>query len=565
MKKHLHYLEYLLPIIIGILIFGKNMFKPLLFVDYTYPTFFTLPKLMSLNDYTTTMNLFHLLQFVFVFLKIPEILFQFSIIISFIISFYYIKHLLKDKIHYLLFSFIYFFNPFVYSRIMIGQVGVLLAYLFIPVFIYYLFGFFNILDKKSFIKMILAFSLSSLFSIHFFVINFIIFLIASFLYYIKYPKIQTNKKIKKYFLLLLYLILLLILLNSFWLQGYFIDPMTSQINEEHIDFFSPKMSENIPAVAKITSMWGFWRESGYTRTFNLIPIPLWYIMVFILVLLLTISFLNAENKKEKYFFFTLFWLGLILGTGISHPYFASFFDYIYKHVPLFNGFRDSHKFVSLIALSYAYFIPLLLLKIKQYKKFYFISSLIFMIVFILAFTFPLIFLNNQLKSVEYPSDYYGLNDYLNMQDIKGNIIYLPWQNYLTYNWTINTSSDGRIGVPINNIIKKQVLVGSDAWGKKEIFKQNISDCLDNNNTSCLSSYEIEYIIHDKCAMFPIDYSWLDNNESTLVLENNCISLYKLNIDDNIKKNQDTIPLRFIIGSLISLITLIAMIYILIKK
>jgi hypothetical protein len=344
-------------------------------------------------------------------------------------------------------------------------------------------------------------------------------------------------------------IFLLLLINAFWIQGYFTNPITSQINEMHEQFFSPKMSENIPAVAKIIGMWGFWRESVDITTYKEIPLYIWYPLLFILILLLVISWTNAESeeKRQKNFFFTLFWTGLILGVGISHPYISPIFDFLFKNLPLFNGLRDSHKFTTLIALSYAYFISSLVLNFKEKRKKYIYFVLV--VFFILFFTYPLIGLKDQLKPVEYPKEYFALENYLQNKQISGYIIYLPFQNYFTYNWTINTFSDGRISVPINNILRENVLIGPDEYGGIDSLRQNIRLCLDNKNITCLENNNIQYIIKDKCAFFPENYSFLYNP----VFEDSCISLYKLNTETKITNK---IPLRFYIGTIISLITLI---------
>lgn len=550
MQKHklTSYLDYLVPIIIWLIIFGRNALSPLLFVDYVYPTFFTLSKMLVLSNYTAAVNPFHLLQLIFAVLGIPEVLFQFSVLSAMIVSFFFIKKTFPEKIQYILFAVIYFFNPFVYTRIMIGQLGVLLAYLFIPVFVFYMLEFLKKdFDKKSLVKMIIAFTLASLFSIHFFVINFIILVCYSI-----YNYKDLNKKFAKS---LIIFIIFTLLLNAFWLQGIFNNPIYSSINKEHEQFFSPKMSENIPAVGKIIGMWGFWRENGFIRTYKELPLYVWYPLLIILFLLFVISWTNDPDKKQKRLFFTLFWTGLILGTGISHPYFSGFFDFLFNKLPLFSGFRDSHKFVSLIALSYAYFISSSGLMIKGKKKK--IAFCVFIIIFMLFFTYPLIDLKGQIKPVSYPKDYFELNDYLNGQNISGYIMYLPWQTYLTYNWTINTSSDGRIAAPINNIIEKEVLIGYDEYGGKDILGQNISDCLLNNSAECLEFLNVQYIIKDKCTTFPNNYSWLNN----AVFENSCISLYKLNAGE---KTATKTPMRFYIGVLISLVALIILILYCIK-
>lgn len=547
-------LDYLLPIFIWAAIFGKNIFYHLLFVDFVPSTFFDTVKFLYLSDFNYTFSLFDILELILYPFNLISYSFVISVLIAMLVTYFYIKRLFikKPVVFRIIFAFIYFFNAFVYTRIMSGQLGVLLAYLLIPVFLYYLFCFFKFFNNNSLIKLVISMTLTSLFAVHFFVINFIIFLFASFWFYFY----KNKYSLKKYLSCFSVIVILLVLLNAFWIQGVFSSGIFSSIDSSHEDFFSPKMSEDIPAVAKIIGMYGFWREGGLIRSYISLPLFLWYIMLFLLILMALIGFLNPVNKKSM-FFFTLFWIGIILGTGISHPYIKPFFDFLFNYIPLFNGFRDSHKLVSLIALSYAYLIPASLLYVKEkYKKLYF-PFLGFIIIFFLLLSFPLLGLWNQQKSVSYPQDYFKAGNYFENQNISGRIIYAPWGTYFTYNWTYNTSSDGRIAVPINHIIKQRVLIGSDKYGSKNLLDMNISKCLDNKNTSCLEDQGVEYVIKDKCAYSPDDYSWF----SSPVYETGCISIYKLEAR-SIEKQE--IPPRFIIGVFISLITLMLLIGLVMK-
>ena len=441
------------------------------------------------------------------------------------------------------------------------------------------FGDITIIDKKrkigldygqpifkSIVKLALSLTLISLFSIHFFALNFLIFLVASFFYFYKNP----GKNTKKYLISLISIIILLILLNSFWLQGFFSNKMFSAIDSSHENFFSPKMSKDIPAVAKIIGMYGFWRENAYSTPYQQFPYAITALGLIILVILMLTSYFLSDDKNSK-FFYCLFWLGLILGTGISHPYTKPFFDFLFNYLAFFNGFRDSHKFVSLIALSYAYLIPLAItfLKPKLNKILYYITIII-LIVFILFYTYPLIGLGNQIKPVNYPESYYNINNYLETQGINEStnegisrhILYLPYQTYLTYSWTINSSSDGRIAVPINQIIKKPVIIGPDKYGAGDELMNSISICLSEKSLSCLEKNNIQYILKDKCAYFPDSYEWITNSginsSASLVYPTDCIDVYKINPKTSIQETKT--PLRFILGVLISLITIIALIY-----
>lgn len=184
------------------------------------------------------------------------------------------------------------------------------------------------------------------------------------------------------------------------------------------------------------------------------------------------------------------------------------------------------------------------------------------IAFVLIFTYPLINLHNQIQGTNYPESYKETNSYLESQNLTGHIIYLPWETYLTYTWTKNASPDGRIPVPINRLVKPIVQTGPTEWGAATEFQSDIEDCLNQNSTACLESLSVQYILLDSCAYFPDRYSFL--NQTPIAHQDSCITIYRLNpkteIDRTIK-----VPARFIVGSIISLLTLIILIFMLAKK
>ncbi|MDD4354236.1 MAG: hypothetical protein PHN56_07330, partial [Candidatus Nanoarchaeia archaeon] len=415
---------------------------------------------------------------------------------------------------------------------------------------------------------------SSSLSTHFLAINAFLFLLVSFWFYL-----YKNEKIdwKKYSIIIALFIILSILLNAYLLQGLFSNPIFSTINSQHESFFAPVLSQDIPAIAKIIVLEGFWREVGYKTLYKSIPTFAYYSVIAILILLLLIGYYNNNEKKSSKFFYSLFWIGLILGTGISHPYTKPFFDFLFNNLPFFNGFRDSHKFVTLIALSYAYFIPLGIISIKQkiseditkenLKKTFLGGFVLLSIAFLVFSSFPLLGLSNQVQSVEYPQDYIQAGKFIdnsNMSSTPNDIIYLPFYMYLSYNWSLPANSDGRIPAVINAVTKTFVITGIDNYGSASSEQTEIIKCLSNKSIFCLENNSIEYIIKDKCALGNMDYSWVNETNIKMIYSGACLDIYKTNPIIE-KERIEKIPLRFIIGSSLSLLTLIFLIACLLRN
>ena len=182
------------------------------------------------------------------------------------------------------------------------------------------------------------------------------------------------------------------------------------------------------------------------------------------------------------------------------------------------------------------------------------------ILLVIIYTYPLIGLWGQIKPASYPESFEDTNAYLKSQNITGHIIYLPWQTYLTYNWTRHISADGRIANPINKVVEPLVITGPDEYGGYTELQKSITSCLNQTSITCLESLDVQYILTDKCSSYN-DYAWIGSLGLDKDHEDSCIVSYKISnshtIDRKIK-----IPMRFYIGSAISAITLGVLVYLL---
>ncbi len=526
--KSKDYYGYLIIAAVVIVIFFSNLFQNLLLLDYTPSIYHGFTKVMLMSNYSFNNSIF---TFIFSY----GFMFTLGILIAMLLSYFYIKKLSKYP---LLFAFIYFFNPFIYSRIMVGQLGVILAYLLLPVFIYYILD----KDKTSLYKAIIVAAIIGSIQAQFFAITIGLFLLSLFFY-------KHNRKLKPVVLFLI----LTIALSAFWIQGLFQNQIFNDITITHESFFAPKLSQDVPAIAKIMSMYGFWREVGYQTSYRMLPIVLWYILLALLLILFLIGYFH--NSKHT-FYFALWWAGILLAVGISHPFTQNLFSFLFNNVPFFNGFRDSHKFVALVALAYAFLIPEAVIYLQsKMKKF---IPIIIAVMTIALLSLPLINLNNQIHATNYPDSYKSTAAYMDAQVIRGKSIYLPWELYLTYNWTTRASPDGRIPVPINNIVKPIILTGPDAWGTTTAFQKNITICLANQSITCLENQAVEYILYDHCAHYP---AYKIN--ATIVHEDSCITIYHLPAQQ--VTTTHPVPVGFIIGMIISILALVIVIIVITRS
>jgi hypothetical protein len=512
-------------------------------------------KAVKISNYSY--SLYYLILALLNWIKLEYSLFLVISIIFIFLLIYYVKSI---KEYYFLLYIIFFFNPFVYSRLMVGQFSVIIAYALSVIYIFYLLKISQ--SIKSLMVLSILFSLISSIQPHFGVL----LLIASVLW------LSSGKVKKKIFgKSFVVLVLFIVLLNANWLQSIFVssNALSDNINYSHESFFSPKLTQDVPTIVKIMGMWGFWREGAYLVTYNTLPLWLWYSLTLMFPALMLVGHYTKKTKKSK-FFFSIWWVGLILATGASHPFTRPLFEFLFNYFPLFNGFRDSHKFSVFICLAYAFLCPLGVVrirdKVKEITRSTFLQKIIHCAIplvfvgLIILYSHPLLDLGKQIKPIEFPQSYHQTNEFLKGQDLTGYIIYLPWEAYLTYNWTQDKTPDGRISVPINNIRGPVIETSPGLWGTGNELRKNITNCLNQQSVDCLETQGVQFVLRDKCAFYWTGYEWLNNT----VHDDSCISIYELNnkhVDRSTK-----IPLRFVLGSAISLGTLISMlIYLFIKR
>jgi len=501
-------LTYIIPVAVFIIIFLNNLQFPFYSIDYSYLKSYNIVK--DLQNPYSSLILNAPFQIILSALNILPYYFQILTLICLIIASLYIKKLTKSNLAIL----IYTFNPFIYDRIMIGQIGIVAAYLLMPIFVYSLTRY--VKGKATIKEIALAYFISSCFSIHFLLINAITFLVFIIIY----------KKIKIKDIAIFAIITLM--LNLFWLIPFFSGSnIISEINVHDENFFAPKATTGFTAVSEIMGLWGFWRGNAYLSTYTMLPEFLSYILLLSLPLILIFSYFK-NPKKEKTAYFTLFWAGIILAVGISYAITKPIFQFLFSNLPLFSGMRDSQKFASLIALAYAFLIP------KITKK---TIPKILITILIIFYTFPLIGLWGQMHMQPYPKEYSQAINVLNKENITGRTIYLPWQKYLTYNWSEKIASDGRISAPFIGIKSNNIMIGSDKWGLNTNLTKNISECLSQKSISCLKNNSVQYIIKDRCAHFPNNYSFINQSE---IYNKGCITIYRLEGQNKINKKQKPI-------------------------
>jgi hypothetical protein len=362
---------------------------------------------------------------------------------------------------------LYILNPFVYVRLLSGQWFILLAYSLLPLALSSFINLLKDVSKRNLIKTLFLVTFIGIFNVHILFLFAIISLISLFL-----EVIRSRKKIVLKYMALLSI--LYILINSYWLIPVLTTKNinVAQISTYDIFAFAPKISA-FNALFTTASMYGFWRE-GYVYAKDFIPY--WYLLFFFILYLAIYGLIsNYRNKKTEAYTKILgvtAIIAMILGAGVHGP-FSSVFEYLFDNIFFFRGLRDSHKFVALIVLAYAYLGALGVAefeKIARYEKSAhsiirvktILVSAVIILALITPFVYSLTMFNSfwgQIKSTDYPKDWYETNEFLNQDKQDFNVLFLPWHLYMDFHWVPNTNK--RIVNPASSFFNKPVIQGEN--------------------------------------------------------------------------------------------------------
>jgi len=417
------------------------------------------------------------------------------------------------------------FSPFVYERIMMGQFFVVLSLTSLPLTLYFTQRFLSSPSLSTAWQPTLALTLVNM-QPHGLIIN-----TSLTLAYLAIHALLNRKALPSLSTPYLQFIALLFIFNLYWLLPYILLPsptIFSAIDSSHLDFFQPRTSSNLNTLVKSAGMYGSWRENSMKLAYVNPPfgtMDAWkgFSVLFIVFLIFLSLYALLQHPTPLFLALALGWLlGILLATGISHPWTSWLFDFLFAFVPLFSGFRDSNKWVETVAIAYAVLAPIGLS--LAFKKKNLLPACALVIILALVYNYPAIGLDGQLKPSIIPSEYLTMRS---LAAPTGQTIYLPWMLYNTYNWSMAFGIDGRIAAPAKFGFPAITFGASEAdVGGVSAKTQAISSCLAAQNNSCLASKNITRIINDECFMVSPMYSWLANN--TIYKKQGCLVAYEVN-------------------------------------
>ena len=450
-----------------------------------------------------------------------------------------VRYFISDKTLVFVVSLFALFNPFVYDRLMFGQVGVVLATSML------LFSFGALLryldDREN--KQLIFFGISSGIGLLFasqFIFFFGLVLVLFFVVYFKRWGITHYKQFIK-FLILSFFICLAI--NANWLvanvvhQNQALDFTTSEISNYDFLAFRTVGDSDYGVMNNVVRMSGFWGSDQYRYT-DLADLEKNWKRSFIALVPFIIFGFVAGVRRQKTRWLTIglacaFLVAVVLAAGISTSFTRNITHWFFEHVPIYRGLRETQKWVALIVVIYTVFIAMgisFLFKnhyVAQYKK-----SIVLFLGIVMVMQAPL-FLGGffgQVQPVRYPVDWYTAEQYIEC-DGDEQILFLPWHMYMSYSWTagiIASPAQAFFSCPVivstatefkgiydnsNNVISQKVVRWIEQVGESDLLHDPL--------------LAIKYIIVAKDADW-IDYGWMDRLEHIkMVQDTETLQIYQV--------------------------------------
>lgn len=444
---------------------------------------------------------------------------------------------LNNKSFAYLAGMVYVFNPFVYTRFINGQWLVLLGYAFLPWAIRAFYIYLKNPNLVNAIKFTIWTSLICLSSIH--TIGILLLVLIILFVLIK------KKNLTNLFKGLVLITTAILIINSYWLipvlkgESNLIQRVESFNQNEFNAFATQGTVLNSPVISSLL-LTGFWADNQSRYTLPSAT-PIWIIGILGVFTLVVTGIFYLVKQKDRLGVALIIGgvISIVLVLGVSTPLTAFITNFLNEFVPFYSGYREPHKWLMLLCIVYAYsagiggyiLIKFLTNRIKKGEFYIKVITLLIPILFAPTLLFAAV---GQLKSSDYPADWYTAKEYLESNSESSTIVVFPWHQYIPISFT------GRVVAnPARYFFKGNIIVSEDPELKgipvrstnelsKYIHEEVLpfTDNLSNLNVK-LKEKDIDYVMLLKEGDWN-RYEWLNKTDLQVVINNNSLILYKVN-------------------------------------
>lgn len=457
------------------------------------------------------------------------------------------ENFLEDKYQIFTVSLFALFNPFIYDRLMYGQVGMVLAFGFFCLAIGYLLSY---LKEERGGKLLIAGLFSGLAAhsaTQFIFFIGLIYLLFIILFFTQKRSVSVWSLAKG----VLCAAGIVIVLNFNWIVSFLLPNSTlnnflyTGIQVQDLEVFRTGGGTPGEVFKNVIMMSGFWGNDQYRyadltainsnwgRSFYfLLPLMLWGL----------VAGLRDKNKRwlvaGSAF---LFLLSVFLAAGIKAPVAKEVSLFLFNHFIFYRGFREPQKWVTFVVIFYTILLAIgagAFFKKKIVEKNKAIFEIILIIIIITQAPLLLWGFAGQARPAQYPADWYEADKFItsNSQAIvsggcDGKILFLPWHMYTSFGFTGKViASPAKIFFTCPVISGTNMEAGSIYDNSGSVEGKMVEEWKNNHGQTNLlqnSEVNIHYIILTKDMDWE-SYSWLKNlTEVELVKDYPTLSVYQI--------------------------------------
>lgn len=403
---------------------------------------------------------------------------------------------------------LYMVNPFTYSRFMAGQFAVLLGYALIPFFVTTLITLVRRPRLRHGAQLALWATLICIVSIHSAGLIAVLGLgglVAGLWTHRAKPEYAMH--LFRSFAVALGLVFIA---NSYWIaplvngEGSLSRSVQSFTANDQTAFATTGHGL-VNKLANVLQLQGFWADSEALYALPQDVFPLWALVVLLWWVLIGIGIRAMWRQRQRSI--ALFFIGAGITAIIAAT--TNLLPALSSRIEILSGYREPHKFIALLALSFAVFagyaVAAMLGRYSQNNQTGRLSFTWAAALLIPVLLTPTMFwaFGNQLTPKQYPADWEMVNGQLNQDKGHGRVVFLPWHQYMRFDFT------GRLTVnPANAYFDRETLVSNELEYRgasptsPDPEKKAIGNMLQAANgrtdlAAKLSKYHIKYILLDR--------------------------------------------------------------------
>ena len=363
-----------------------------------------------------------------------------------------IKHLGTSVSAAMVAATLFVVNPFVYDRVLMGQLVLLLAYALLPFTLRSLIDLVNVGSRSSLLSSLAWTGLIALVDLHIGGMSLLLLLLAILMS----PSAPLAKLMR-----CLAVVGVLIALNFYWLIPASLANESARLGAGDLIAYAPR-PRSARILAHVLLLHGAWRTEF---TSPLASSPVLFLGAFLPLLAsacvgLFASLTMARHSRLAKLLGMSALISIVLAMGTSFPATSWFTQLLFDHVPGYGIFREPQKWVALLAFSYAILAAFGVDKIcgEVHGRAPRFASLVAIGVLLpIAATSTMWWgFDGQLQTSEFPDDWAKANEITRSQS--GRLLFLPWNLYQPLPFAGNRS----IASPAERFFDMPVLVSGDA-------------------------------------------------------------------------------------------------------